>query len=151
MDKICTSLVQSYKLLELKFDASTADMCWATGLSGESFPDWKVLCMSPEEYKNIESKWTAVPAWSLPALTELVTGGIKSSKYTDPRLNLYRAELANKNKCCYSVSYTFRDPTKKIMYFWQKNDRDGLYTGIHEELIDAMFELVCMMKNNQFL
>lgn len=37
------------------------------------------------------------------------------------------------------------------MYFWQKNDRDGLYTGMHEELLDAMFELVCTMKQNQIL
>lgn len=113
MEKICTSLVQSYELLKLKFDASIADMCWATGLFGESFPDWKILCISSEEYRNIEGRWTAIPAWSLSALTGLVISGIRSFKYTDPRLNFYRAELANKNKCCYKVSYTFRDPTKK--------------------------------------
>lgn len=147
MDKICTSLVQSYKLLELKFDASTADMCWATGLLGESFPDWKVLCMSPEEYKNIESKWTAVPAWSLPALTELVMNKIKSSWYTDTKLEFYRAKPINKSKYDHYVCYSFR----RVSYETTRVYQDGLCTGMHGELLDAMFELVCLMRKESLL
>lgn len=142
MEKICTSLVQSYKLLKLKFDASTTDMCWATELLGESLPDWRILCMSSEEYTNSEGRWTAIPAWSLPALTKLVTDGIKSP--TDIRLNFCKAKRT-RNKYGYHVRCTFNKVTSGCTW------REGLCTGIHEELLDAMFELVCMMKNNQFL
>lgn len=143
MEKICTSLVQSYNLLKLKFDARTADMCWATGLFGESFPSWKVLCISSEEYRNIESKWTAVPAWSLSALTELVTSGLKSS---DIKLNFCKSEqLAHKNKRSYHVRCTFNRVASGRT--WQ----DGRYTNIHGELLDAMFELVCLMKKESLL
>lgn len=144
MEKICTSLVQSYKLLKFKFDASTADMCWATELFGESLPDWRILCMSSEEYTNSEGRWTAIPAWSVPALTKLVTDGIKFP--ADIRLNFCKAKQASRNKYNYHVRCTFINKVASGCTW-----REDLYTGKHEELLDAMFELVCMMKNNQFL
>lgn len=142
MGKICTSLVQSYKLLKLKFDASTADMCWATELLGEPLPDWRVLCMSSEEYTDSEGRWTAIPAWSLLALTKLVTDGIKSS---DVRLNFCKAKQAGRNKYNYHVRCTFIRVTSGRT--WQ----DGFYTETHEELLDAMFELICRMKEVSLL
>lgn len=149
MDKICTSLEQSYKLLKLKFDASTADMCWATELFGEFLSDWRILCISPKEYTADSEGRSAIPAWSLPALMGLVTSGFKSPKYIDTKLNFYRAELVDKN--VYTISYTFKDPTKEIIYTWQVNNRDGIFTGMHEDPLDAMFELVCRMKKESLL
>ena len=143
MEKICTSLVQSYKLLKLKFDASTADMCWATELLGESLPDWRVLCMSSEEYTDSEGRWTAVPAWSLSALTRLVTSGPKSP--TGIRLNFCKAKQAGRNKYNYHVRCTFIRVTSGRT--WQ----DGFYTEMHEDLLDAMFELICLMREESLL
>ncbi len=147
MEKICTSLVQSYKLLKLKFDAGTADMCWATELFGESLPDRRILCMSSEEYTDSEGGRTAVPAWSLPALTKLVTDSLKSP--TDIRLCFCKAKQANGNKYNYHVRCTFDKVVNGITCTYTY--RDGLYTGMHEELLDAVFELVCTMKQNQIL
>lgn len=144
MEKICTSLVQSYKLLKLKFDASTADMCWATELLGEPLPDWRVLCMSSEEYTDSEGRWTAVPAWSLLALTRLVTDGIKSP--TGIRLNFCKAKQSGRNKYNYHVHCTLINKVTSGCAW-----REDLYTGKHKELLDAVFELVCTMKQNQLL
>lgn len=147
MEKICTSLVQSYKLLKLKFDASTTDMCWATELLGESLPDWRVLCMSSEEYTDSEGRWTAIPAWSLSALTDLVTGGIKSP--TGIRLNFCKAKQSGRNKYTYHVRCTFDKVINGITSAY--TFRNGLYTKMHEELLDAMFELVCTMREESLL
>jgi hypothetical protein len=103
--------------------------------------------MSSEEYTDSEGRWTAVPAWSLPALTKLVTGGLKSP--TDIRLCFYKAKQANGNKYNYHVRCNFDKVVNGITYTYTY--RDHLDTGMHEELLDAVFELVCTMKQNQIL
>lgn len=55
MNKICTSIEQSKKLIELGIDVSTADMCW----QNNEFP----IGFNDDD---------AVPAWSLSALLELI-------------------------------------------------------------------------------
>lgn len=55
MNKICTSIEQSKKLIKLGIDISTADMCW----QNNEFP----VGFNDDE---------AVPAWSLTALLGLL-------------------------------------------------------------------------------
>ena len=55
MSKICTTIEQSQKLIELGIDRNTADMCWQNNIFPIGFND--------ED---------AVPAWSLSALLELM-------------------------------------------------------------------------------
>ena len=55
---ICTTIEQSKKLIELKIDINTADMCWFEN---------DVFTIS-----YIDSLITECPAWSLSALLELI-------------------------------------------------------------------------------
>ena len=55
MNKICTSIEQSQKLIKLGIDVNTADMCW----QNNEFP----IGFNDDD---------AVPAWSLAALLELI-------------------------------------------------------------------------------
>lgn len=55
MNKICTDIPQSKKLIELGIDVKTADMCW----QNNEFP----IGFNDED---------AIPAWSLSALLELI-------------------------------------------------------------------------------
>ena len=64
MNKICTSLEQSKKLIELGIDVNTADMFWLT----TDKPRLHVLTEDLEKY----SRWDCMPAWSLAALLELI-------------------------------------------------------------------------------
>jgi hypothetical protein len=65
MNKICTSLEQSKKLIELGIDAKTADICWSIDI-----PDLPTLLAYPiTDCDNWENK---IPAWSLSALLELI-------------------------------------------------------------------------------
>lgn len=59
MSKICTSIEQSQKLIELGIDINTADMCW----QNNEFP----IGFNDDE---------AVPAWSLTALLELIPSNV---------------------------------------------------------------------------
>lgn len=64
MNKICTSLEQSKKLIELGIDVNTADVCWSIDI-----PDLPTLLAYPiTDCDNWENK---IPAWSLSALLKL--------------------------------------------------------------------------------
>ena len=63
--KICTSIEQSKRLIELCLDVSTADMCWSIDI-----PDLPTLFAYPiTDCDNWENK---IPAWSLTALLRLM-------------------------------------------------------------------------------
>lgn len=65
MNKICTSLEQSKKLLELGININTADMCWSIDI-----PDLPTLLpYSITDCDNWENK---ISAWSLTALLDIL-------------------------------------------------------------------------------
>ena len=64
MNKICTDIDQSKKLIELGINVNTADMFWLT----TDKPRLHILVEDLEKY----SRWDCTPAWSLSALLELI-------------------------------------------------------------------------------
>ena len=69
-NKICTSLEQSKKLIELGIDVNTADMYW----------DYDVI--KHEDYPMVMDEQfddTCIPAWSLSALLELIKNSVGSN------------------------------------------------------------------------
>ena len=68
MNKICTDLLQSKKLIALGIDVYTADMFWKNGVS-----DKYIQCFTPfvSSGTNINYDYD-IPAWSLSALMELM-------------------------------------------------------------------------------
>ena len=70
MDNIATSIAQSKHLLELGLDPASADMCLCKSAQGT----WFLCAYTPGEYDA-----HTVPAWSLPALLEVM-----------PKPDLYR-------------------------------------------------------------
>lgn len=70
MNKICTSLEQSKKLVELGIDVSTADMYWKNGIS-----DKYIQCFTPfvcDEYQSEIDFDYDIPCWSLAALLDIL-------------------------------------------------------------------------------
>ena len=81
MNKICTSIEQSKKLIELGIDINTADMfCLTTDKSR-----LHILAENLEKY----SRWDCMPAWSLTALLEL----IPSEFITENKFGKYKYEI----------------------------------------------------------
>lgn len=90
--KICTSIEQSKKLLELGLDADTADM-WYLPIK-----DTYELVTSPSLTRGI------IPAWSLSALLELILDEIKFEG-TNCSLELAKDWISYEGCDAYDASY----------------------------------------------
>ena len=114
MNKICTSIEQSKKLIELGIAVNTADMHYST---------WTILnegeyILSPNQGETIEELQEdygnqVVPAWSLSALLRLM-----------PNFNMFKRTIECRIETANHLIDKACDP------------------------IDAAFEMVCWLKEN---
>ena len=105
--KICTSIKQSKKLIELGIDRNTADMCW----QNNEFP----IGFNDDD---------AIPAWSLSALLKML-----------PLPTLEETMITTtetKWKCTIYCEHYAK--------YWSE---------LHNDAIDALFEMVCWLKENE--
>lgn len=121
MNKICTDIEQSKKLIELGIDISTADMVYLKSYF-EDEEEYSLLVGSYHEGYTEKDDGTIVPvfdehipAWSLSALLELIP----------PGNILLRDALSSEYKCINTV--------------------DSCY---YDNPLDAAFEMVCWLKEN---
>lgn len=84
MNKICTSIEQSKKLIELGIDVNTADMCY------------RIVAYNPNDthvyqpYCFVGTLESDIPAWSLSALLGIIPKRIKD-------FNVLRIDIGEKN------------------------------------------------------
>ena len=139
MNKICTSQEQSKKLIELGIDVNTADMFWDT-LSANK-PETQVDNHHlVDEYDD----WYRVPAWSLSALMNLLPSEFEYFE-TTYKINI-RKYVSIDNVDIYQVAYG--------NYRWYDGScswSDLINTGEKEELIDAVFQMVVWLLQNEKL
>lgn len=117
MNKICTTIEQSKKLIELGIDVNTADMHYST---------WTILnegeyILSPNQGETIEELQEAygnqvIPAWSLSALLEFMP-------------NFTLNGFGNGQFNC-------------------RDERVDCYALLNTCPLDAVFEMVCLLKEN---
>ena len=122
MNKICTTIEQSKRLIELGIDINTADMFWLT----TDKPRLHVLVEDLENY----SRWDCMPAWSLTALSNFILPYIMDNDGNNYRINISMDGL-----------------NRWIAYY----KSDNLSIHICEEskdLIDVIFEMVCWLNEN---
>ena len=123
MNKICTSLEQSKKLIELGLDANTADMCY------------RIVAYNPNDthvyqpYCFVGTLESDIPAWSLSALLDVLPLEIETHKQTDGHKIYYYVE-----------SYIKR--MGKDIY---------LSTERHENLVDACVEIILNLHGQKLL
>jgi hypothetical protein len=111
-NKICTSIEQSKKLIELGIDVYTADMYWKNEVSDKYFQ-----CFTPFVSNGTDIDYDYdIPAWSLSVLLELIPPGNV----------LLRDALNSKYKCINTVDSDYYDNP-----------------------LDAAFEMVCWLKENE--
>ena len=141
MNKICTSQEQSKKLIELGIDINTADMCYINGKANIGFLS--------EEYKmfgdNILTDYW--PAWSLSALMNLLPSELTEvGKYSTTiyRINIRKYKLTDEVNL-HQIAYGSYKWHEDEGYTWS----DMINTGEKEELLDAAFEMVCWLLENE--
>ena len=129
MNKICTSIEQSKKLIELGIDINTADMFWDL-LDGDE-PDEKIPNCCWDRFDITINEF--VPAWSLSALLELNPFQIIEN---NNRFTFYQVKGLNKQGETYRFGY-------------KTNNNSFLFeTSWHNDVIDATFEIICWLKEN---
>lgn len=145
MNKICTSIEQSQKLIELGISLDTADMYHA--------PDANIIMAESyitkaEDETLIPAYKRAVPAWSLSSLINLLPSEFTEvGKYSTTTyvIKIRKYKLTDKVNL-YQIAYG--------SYKWHKDEgytswSDMIDTGEKEELLDAAFEMVCWLLENK--
>ena len=129
MNKICTSIEQSNKLIELGIDVNTADMYW--WYNGQRY------YAETKEHNDFQK--SDVPAWSLSALLGLMPKSICIKK-TNHSGYFYFLEwqFANDN----SLRYVGHNRECLIDIY---SDHDDNW----KDSIDTAFEMVCWLKENK--
>lgn len=141
MNKICTSIEQSKILIELGLDVKTADMYYDVNSYG--------IQSKPEVV--VGEVWSKdIPAWSLSALLRMIKSEIYGETIYGDTIT-YKVDFRK---------YKFTDDVDlyQIAYGSIKFDVDGQYsftdminTGQKEDPIDAAFQMVCWLKENEKL
>ena len=127
MNKICTSIEQSKKLIELGIDINTADMCYRYKWYNNNF----ILLPCAENAR--EPITEDIPAWSLVALEKLMPFQLIEN---NNRYGFYQVKGFNKQGETYRFGYKSNDNSFLFETSWSNN------------LIDAAFEMICWLKEN---
>ena len=116
MNKICTDINQSKKLIELGIDRNTADMFWDTLFAKK--PEAQV---NNHHYIDEYDDEHRVPAWSLSTLFNMLPKSARLERGSSSEL--CQVNLPVELKC----SDWYLDP------------------------IDAVFEMVCLLKKEEYI
>ena len=140
MNKICTSIEQSRKLIELGIDIKTSDMYYWCG---------EELRIYVGGYKA-QNKEYDIPAWSLSALMSLLPSIFKVkgeySETTCYKIDIRRYALT-KDVDIYQIAYGNYRFNDDGSFSWS----DMINTGQREELIDAAVEMLTWLKENNII
>lgn len=139
MNKICTLIKQSRKLIELGIDTDTADMVYCIELYKEG---WKY---SNEAYPiDGTLEGDDIPAWSLSALLKLLpsefeeTGSFGTFKY---KIDIRKYKSTDEMDV-YQIAYG-------NYLIGNSGWKDMINTGWKEDPIDAAFDMVCWLLENK--
>ena len=128
MNKICTSLKQSQKLVELGVDINTVDMYYSYDYNINKYDDDAQIIPQSELGQHFSLFPEDIPAWSLSALIDALPL-VETHKQTDGYKVYYYVEL-------------YMRRMKKEIY---------LSTERHESLVDACVEMLLKLHERKLL
>lgn len=141
MNKNCTSIDQSKKLIELGIDVKTADMFWSLN------PEVLVASEYMTEDNCIPCV-DAIPSWSLTALMNMLPSEItERDEYSETTYQIdIRKYALTDDVDIYQIAYG--------NYHWHEDGShtwsDMIDTGEKEDLLDVVFQMICwLLENNK--
>jgi len=133
MNKICTSVEQSKKLIELGIDVNSADIIYTTFYGAIS----KDLPIPKEVYNMLKypiNDNKCIPAWSLSALLELLDEEITDEFGNDYILTIIKESL---------------------QYYLYYHNIDGevedIETYFYDDMIDACYDMIIKLKKRNLI
>lgn len=133
---ICTSIEQTKKLLDIGIDINTADLTIINlPLENEERFNFISSRIPNDIFPSItDGKSERVPAWSLDALMELIPYEIVLDDDESLVLGIHKEDIQ------YYLEYS---STYSGEIFFD--------TLMHDDFIDAAFEMVCWLKENKYI
>ena len=151
--KICTSIDQSKKLLELGVDVNTADMFYAD-LFIDNKHKYIVYPLETYGFKTFKdtnkienTKLKFIPCWSLSSLMNLLpsefteVGKYSTTKYEIDIRKYKLTDEVNLHQIAYGNYKFYEDGNSS----W----KDMINTGEKEDLLDAVFDMIVWLKENK--
>lgn len=146
MNKICTSIEQSKKLIELGINVKTADMHYST---------WTILnegefILSPNQGETIEKLQESygnqiIPAWSLVALLDILPNEIITDNRFECHYQIHiRKYDGGDNTTLYQIAY---GNNRGLNGSWH----DMINTGEKENLIDCCVQMILKLHEFKML
>lgn len=128
MNKICTDIEQSCRLLELGLDPNSSDMYYTPYPNDEYWYDIPNVGMATKEVNQLS-------AWSLTAL-----------------LNIAPKYFSKENhQFVQSYSYDHIDGCYHFIYRDYQHGGRSKYISKNKDLFDAAFEMVCWLLENGYI
>jgi hypothetical protein len=133
MNKICTSIEQSLKLIELGIDVNTADMYYYDKniFSGAMSAFNGVLLIRGDKFPD-----NTTPAWSLSALLKLMP---------------YRTEASKRESYGKIMKRDTWDGEFCFICYPKGLEKNKHLSGYHNNPVDAAFEIICWLLENKRL
>lgn len=125
MNKICTSIEQSRKLVELGINIKTSDMYYLYDYNINEYEDDAQIISQSELGQHFSLFPEDIPAWSLSALLELMPERIKIGE------ELSFCLTSKKSLTGFGFGYNLNGTT-----------------FVKDNPVDAAFEMVCWLKEN---
>ena len=136
MNKICTTIEQSKKLIELGVNVNTADMYYEEVCNlPKAIVGNYILhnqCMEDKDYKKL-SHPVLSPAWSLAALSEFILPYIG-----DDDGNNYKFYLS-------------KDDIDRWIAYYKSDDVSIYICEESDNMIDVILEMVCWLKKEEYI
>lgn len=142
-----TTLEQSKKLVELGLNPDTADMWWQEGRM-ELEPvignyALHIQCREDRDYRKIHKPLIS-PAWSLGALMDLLPPSIQTGEGMQNHYEIDIRKYWGNEENLYQIAY---GNNRGLSEEWH----DMINTGEKENLIDAVFQMICWLLKNSYI
>ena len=146
--KICTTIDQCKKLLNLGIDINTADLT-VTNLPLQDGSRFDFICckLPNDTFPSITNgKSEKIPAWSLTALMNLLPSEFTEvGKYSTTKYEIHiRKYKFTDDTDLHQIAYG----NYKIYEDGSSSWKDMINTGEREELLDAVFDMIVWLKEN---
>ena len=142
-----TTIEQSKKLIELGLNPETADMinmCYSYSFDGKNYSNCKYKLRLLDEREEPFMPELNIPSWSLGVLLDLLPPSIQTGEGMQNQYEIDIRKYWGDEENLYQIAY---GNNRGLSEEWH----DMINTGEKKNLIDAAFQMVCWLLENEYI